>query len=108
MKKLKQIQEINVLDSSKSSKKIMQIGTNQKELSYYYTEITKANIERLNIKPEEIVAIGDNQNDQKMIENVGLGIIMGKSSLANKNLGKIITKSCDESGVAEAIRKYIL
>lgn len=96
----------------------MQIGTNQRELNYFYTEITKENINKwnalenlakhLNIKIEEIVAIGDNQNDLEMIQNAGLGIIMGNSALASKKLNKIITKSNDENGVAEAINKYIL
>ena len=118
MKKLKQIQGVNVLDSSKSSKKVMKIGTNQKELNYFYTEITKENINKwdalkklakhLNIKTEEIVAIGDNQNDLEMIQNAGLGVIMGESSLAKKNLNRVITKSSDENGVAEAINKYVL
>ena len=43
-----------------------------------------------------------------MIQNAGLGIVMGESSLEAKNLGKIIVKSNNLNGVAEAIEKYII
>ena len=43
-----------------------------------------------------------------MIQNAGMGIVIGNSALANKNLDKIIVSSNDLNGVAEAIEKYIL
>ena len=43
-----------------------------------------------------------------MIENAGLGIIIGNSALSKKQLNKIIVKDNDADGVAEAIKKYIL
>lgn len=118
MKKINEVKGINVLEVSSMSRKIIKSGTEISEISYYYTEITKENVnkwqalkklsEYINIDTSEIVAIGDNINDMEMIENAGMGIIMGNSALSNKNLSKIIVGSNDSNGVAEAIEKHIL
>ena len=118
IKIFKEIPEINVLEVSHMSKKVIKSGTENIDIKYFYTEITNNNVNKwgaikylidsLGIKIEETVAIGDNVNDIEMIQNSGLGIIMGESALSSKRLGNIITKSCDESGVAFAINNYIL
>lgn len=36
------------------------------------------------------------------------GIIMGNSSLSNKNIGKIVVANNDNNGVAEGINNYVL
>ncbi len=100
------------------SRKIIKSGTETVEMNYFYTEITKENINKwqtlkklanyLNIEETEIVAIGDNINDMEMIQNAGLGIIIGESALAKKELNKIIVSSNDKNGVAEAIENYLL
>ena len=118
LKIFKEIPEINVLEVSHMSKKVIKSGTENIDIKYYYTEITNENVNKweaihflinnLGIKKEETAAIGDNVNDIEMIQNAGLGIIMGDSALSTKELGNIITKSCDESGVAFAINNCIL
>ena len=118
IKKIKEVKGINILEVSNMSRKIIKTGTEQTELNYFYTEITKENVNKwetikklashLNIKTEEIATIGDNINDIEMIENAGLGIIIGNSALSKKQLNKIIVKDNDADGVAEAIKKYIL
>lgn len=118
LKIFKEIPEINVLEVSHMSKKVIKSGTENIDIKYYYTEITNENVNKweaikyladiLKIKREEIATIGDNINDLEMIQNSELGIIMGGSALSTKNLENIITKSCDESGVAFAINNYIL
>lgn len=100
------------------SRKIIKSGTETVEMNYFYTEITKENINKwqtlkklasyLNIDETEIVAIGDNINDMEMIQNAGLGIIIGESALAKKELNKIIVSSNDKNGVAEAIENHLL
>jgi len=115
MKKINNISGINVLEVSNMSRKIIKSGTEQNELNYYYTEITKENVDKwstlkkladhLKIKESEIAAIGDNINDLKMIQNAGCGIIMGESSLVSKNLGKPIVKSNNLSRSCRSNRK---
>lgn len=118
MKQLKKVKGINIIEISNMSRKIIKAGTEKKEINYYYTEITKENVNKwqalkklsnhLGIKEEEIVAIGDNLNDLEMVTNAGLGIIIGKSCLANKNLNKIIVSDNNSNGVSEAIEKHVL
>ena len=96
MKKMSNVSGINILEVSNMSRKIIKSGTETSEINYYYTEITKENVNKWNaveklakhleIQKNEIVAIGDNINDLIMIQNAGLGIIMGESSLSTKNL----------------------
>lgn len=118
LKKLKNVKGINVLEVSSMSRKAIKSGTEAVELNYFYTEITKENVnkwnalenlsEYLNIDKNEIVAIGDNTNDLEMIENAGLGIVMGNSNLLRKNLDKFIVSDNNSNGVAEGIIKYVL
>ena len=56
---------------------------------------------------DRIIAIGDNINDKKMIENAGLGIAMQKCATEVKKVAKIITTSNNEEGVAKALEKFI-
>ncbi len=117
MNKLKTIRDIDVLEVAHMSRKIINHGTEEIEISYFYTEITNKNvnkwsaieqlIERLGIKKEEVLAIGDNINDKEMIENAGMGIATGNSSPEIKKIAKKVVATNDESGVAQAIEEYI-
>jgi len=60
-----------------------------------------------NIPKDEIIAIGDNENDLSMIKFAGLGIAMGNSTELIKLNADYITKSNDEDGVASAIYEFI-
>ena len=63
--------------------------------------------EKLGIKRNEVMAIGDSGNDLNMLEEAGFAVAMDNSSEEIKNAADFITKSCDESGVAFAIEKLI-
>jgi Cof subfamily protein (haloacid dehalogenase superfamily) len=64
--------------------------------------------ERLGIKQEEIICIGDSGNDIAMIEYAGLGVAMGNASPHVKEMADFITLSNEEDGVAHVINKFIL
>ncbi|MDV3427750.1 MAG: Cof-type HAD-IIB family hydrolase [Bacillota bacterium] len=61
-----------------------------------------------NISKENVLAIGDNDNDIGMIEYAGIGIAMGNALDSVKQSADYVTKSNDEDGVSEAIEKFIL
>lgn len=61
-----------------------------------------------NINREEIIAVGDWDNDIPMIEYAGLGIAMGNASKNLKEKADFITKSNQEDGAAYALKKFIL
>lgn len=116
IKKVKMIGNIEVLDVSHISRKIIKQGTEEIPIEYYYTEISEKNVDKwyaieylikkLNIRKDEVIAIGDNINDKKMIENAGLGIVMEKSTPVVTKVAKYITKTNNEEGVAEALEKF--
>jgi Cof subfamily protein (haloacid dehalogenase superfamily) len=62
----------------------------------------------LGIARDEVMAIGDNWNDREMLEFAGLPVAMGNCVPELHELGCEITLSNDASGVAHAIRKYVL
>ena len=113
IRKLREIKNIDVLDVAHMSRKIIKAGTEEVSLEYYYTEITSKDVDKwnaiewlakeLDIKKEEIMAIGDNVNDKLMIENAGLGVAMGNSAPYIKEIADKVVSNNNEDGVAEAI-----
>ena len=118
IRKLRQISDIDVLDVAHMSRKVITSGTEKRIVEYHYTEITSKDVDKwyalqmlakiLNIKNDEIIAIGDNINDKLMIENSGLGVIMGNSAPYMKEFANIQVSDNNEDGVAEALEKFIL
>lgn len=62
----------------------------------------------LNITLDEVMAIGDNENDLSMLEAAGIGVAMGNAVLAAKEAADRITKTNDEHGVAYALEEWVL
>ncbi len=62
----------------------------------------------LKIKKEEIICIGDADNDRHMVEYAGLGVAMENAIEDIKNISQYITSSNNDDGVAEVIEKFIL
>lgn len=118
IRKLRSISTIDVLDVSHMSRKTIKDGTVDVQIEYFYTEITNQNVnkwsaieyllEKQNIKPEEVMAIGDNVNDKEMIENAGLGVVMGNSSPMMKGIADIVVADNNSDGIVEAVEKFIL
>ena len=63
--------------------------------------------EMYGIKPQEVIAIGDSENDISMIRNAGLGIAVANAKERIKKEADFVTLSNNESGVAYAINKFI-
>ena len=61
--------------------------------------------ELLNIRREEMIAIGDELNDLPMIEYAGLGIAMGNANDLVKQKARFVTLSNDEDGVNLALEE---
>lgn len=116
--KLKQVKNIDVLDVAHMSRKMIKNGTEEYALEYYYTEVTSQNVDKwsaikyliskIGVKPEEVMTLGDNVNDETMLKNAGLGIAMANSAPYIQEIAKEVTLSNNEAGVAKAIKKHIL
>ena len=118
MRRLKTIEGIDVLEVEYMSKKKIKFGTENIDIQYYYTEITNENVnkwtaiefllEKLNIKKEEVIAIGDNMNDLEMIQEAGLGVVMGNSNPTMKEIADEVVADNNSEGVLEAIEKFVI
>jgi Cof subfamily protein (haloacid dehalogenase superfamily) len=60
------------------------------------------------IPREDIIAIGDGENDLSMIEYAGLGVAMGNAPKSVKQKADYITATNDNDGVAQVIDKFVL
>lgn len=62
----------------------------------------------LGLDAAQVMAMGDYDNDLDMIRYAGLGVAMGNASERVKTVADHVTLTNEESGVAEAIRRFVL
>jgi Cof subfamily protein (haloacid dehalogenase superfamily) len=84
----------------------------------YYLDITPAGTSkglllaelarRLGVAIDEIVTIGDMENDVPMFRNSAFGIAMGNASAEVKRVANAVTLANDEDGFADAIEQIVL
>lgn len=100
-RELLKLQDIEVVSSNVNNFEIMSKGTSKgkavETLAGFY-----------NIKREEVICMGDSENDLSMIKYAGLGVVMGNAEEYMKKDADYITLSNNEGGVGAAIEKYIL
>ncbi|TCL57305.1 hypothetical protein EDD76_109168 [Kineothrix alysoides] len=98
---LKQYEDLEVVSSHPCNFEVMRGGTSKgeavRELSAY-----------LGIKRDEIMCIGDNENDISMIRYGALGIAMGNGTEEIKAAADYITDTNINAGVAKAVQKFVL
>ena len=98
---IQKIKGIEIVSSSKYNIEITSKGVSKgravEKLAAYY-----------NIEKDEIIAIGDSENDISMIEFAGMGVAMGNAIERVKQKSNFITDTNDNEGVAKAINKFIL
>lgn len=63
--------------------------------------------ERLQLQPENVMAIGDQENDMAMLEYAGVGVAMGNAIEPVKAMANFISKTNAEDGVARAIEQFV-
>lgn len=114
---MKAVEDVEILEVEHMSKKIIRIGDEQYPVEYFYTEVTNKDsnkwtaieflIEKLNIKQEEVMCIGDNMNDYEMVKQAGLGVTMAGSALEKQEVADYVTEDNNSDGVGKAIYKFI-
>ena len=118
IRKLETIKDVEILDVSHMSRKVIKQGTEEVPIEYYYTEISMENVDKwyaleflinkLNVNKNEVITIGDNMNDKKMIQEAGMGITMNGSTPKVTSVANFITEDNDNEGVAKALEKFIM
>jgi hypothetical protein len=63
-------------------------------------------MEQYGIQQHEVVAIGDNYNDQGMIEFAGMGVAMGNAPDAIKAVANYVTDTNNNDGVAKVLEHF--
>ena len=116
MKKFEEVPNVETLDVSHMSRKVIKNGTLEFPIEYYYTEISMKNVDKWNaieflinkmgINKDAVIAIGDNMNDKRMIEEAGLGITMEGSTPAVADIANYVTADNNNEGVAKALEKF--
>lgn len=61
---------------------------------------------KLNVKTNEMVAIGDSLDDLDMIDQVGLGVAMGNAAEEVKVVADWVTRSNNQHGVAYMVKEH--
>ena len=78
----------------------------EKRATKYQTLIEYAHM--IGIRPEEIIAIGDDNNDVEMIKNVGLGVCMKNGTILCKMNANVVTNNDNNNyGVSEILDFYL-
>jgi Cof subfamily protein (haloacid dehalogenase superfamily) len=62
----------------------------------------------LGISQSDVVAIGDGVNDVSLLKQAGLAVAMGNCADELKAVAHVVTHDVEHSGVAEAIKKYLV
>lgn len=62
----------------------------------------------LGIHPDEVMAIGDSENDASMLSVAGFAVAMGNAVPALKAMADTVTGTNAEDGVAQALHRWIL
>lgn len=60
------------------------------------------------LRPENVMAIGDDFTDIEMLEYAGIGVAMGNAPAAVKACADWVTTTIEKDGVAKAVEKWIL
>ena len=60
-----------------------------------------------NIKPSEIICVGDSENDLSMLQVAGLPVAMGNAIPLLKEVATYVTDTNENDGVAKMINKFI-
>lgn len=84
----------------------------------YFLEVTHEGIDKaeslkrlaakLDIKQEEIIAVGNAGNDLSMVEYAGLGVWVDNVTPELRDKANVIVASNNNDGVAEVVERYIL
>lgn len=65
-------------------------------------------VRRLDLRREQVIAIGDSYNDVDMIQYAGLGIVMANAPDPIRQIADYVTGHHEQDGVAEALDHFIL
>ena len=93
--------DVEVVSSFSNNIEIMSKGTSKGDAVRVLADF-------YGINKDEVICIGDGENDISMIKYAGLGIAMGNAIDEVKDAADFVTLSNEDDGVAHAIEKFVL
>lgn len=93
-------QELHIVSSHKNNIEIMLHSSTKG----YAVEMLA---QKYNFKAEEVICIGDSENDISMLKYAGMGVAMGNALDEVKAIADYVTDSNENSGVGKAIMKLL-
>lgn len=97
----KNVRNVETTKSDSNILEVMKKGVNKKVALNYLCNI-------LGVKKEEVVALGDNENDIEMFKWAGYSIAMSNAIDELKSFSDLIVDNSSNEGVAEGIEKILL
>lgn len=101
VKEVSAIEGLTVVQSAPKLMDIMNSGVSK-------GEAVKALAKLFDIHTDEIMAMGDNDNDIEMLMTAGIGVAMGNAGDHVKAIADDVAVHHEEDGVAWALQKYVL
>jgi Cof subfamily protein (haloacid dehalogenase superfamily) len=68
----------------------------------------RALLDRLIVAPENVLAIGDAENDIDMIQLAGIGVAVGNAHQKLMDVADYVVATNDNDGVAQAVERFVL
>ncbi|TDT50727.1 Cof-type HAD-IIB family hydrolase [Fonticella tunisiensis] len=96
-----EVADLSIASSYSNNFEVMEYGVSKGEAVKFLANY-------FNISSDEVICIGDNENDISMIQYAGLGIAMGNAEDYVKNIADYVTDTNENDGVAKAIEKFVL
>jgi len=90
----------------------LQVVFNKGSVMVLPTGVNKATglmqaLKELAIKPEQVVAVGDGENDHALLAACGFGVAVANAVTPLKQRADLVTSSADGAGVAELISRVL-
>ena len=92
--------KLDVTSSKDNFLELMEPGVNK-------WEAVKSVAASYGVQPQEVMCIGDSNNDIRMIANAGIGVAVANAKDSVKKQAKIVTASNDDDGVAMVIESIL-
>lgn len=79
----------------------------QRKSLYREANVVNYFVQKLDLLPEEVIAIGANLVDIEMIQSAGLGVAMAQAEESVKTIAQYVTLSNDDGGIEHFAEKYL-
>jgi Cof subfamily protein (haloacid dehalogenase superfamily) len=100
-KQISRISTVEIMSSYSNNFEVANHGVNKGNALKFFSDA-------FDVPAQQMIAIGDNENDYSMIKFAGLGVAMGNAEEFIKNIADYVTATNDEDGVAKVLNEFVI